>query len=92
LPDPKDFEGKLIHAYVPKIVENTSGSPYIDCVKRLVDPNERLFAKRIYMSGGKVYAESASVEVHDVVAPDSEAVYQAIYADGDEKYYWLKIL
>ena len=94
LPDPKDFVGKVVRVYAPEI-GTLNGSPYIDCVVRTVSPqaqNIAKFAKWIYLDSGAIKAVSSVVEQRDVVAPGTQAIYQAIYADGDNKYYWLKLL
>ena len=94
LPDPKDFVGKVVRVYAPEI-GTLNGSPYIDCVVRTVSPQAQKiakFAKWIYLDSGAIKAVSSVVEQRDVVAPGTQAIYQAIYADGDNKYYWLKLL
>ena len=94
LPDPKDFVGKVVRVYAPEI-GTLNGSPYIDCVVRTVSTqaqNIAKFAKWIYLDSGAIKAVSSVVEQRDVVAPGTQAIYQAIYADGDNKYYWLKLL
>jgi hypothetical protein len=89
LPDPKDFVGKVVHVYAPKIGSITS-CPIMDCVVRLIDQNDRRFAKWIYLDGNRIKAQV--LDPSDTVALGTEAIYQAIYADGDNKYYWLKLL
>jgi hypothetical protein len=90
LPDPEDFVGKVVHVYAPKIGDITS-CPIIDCVVRLIDQNDRRFAKWIYLDGyNRIKAQV--LDPSDTVALGTEAIYQAIYADGDGEYYWLKLL
>lgn len=94
LPDPKDFLGKVVKVYAPQI-GTLNGSPYIDCVVRTVSTqaqNIAKFAKWIYLDSGAIKAVGSAVEQRDVVAPGTQAIYQAIYADGDNEYYWLKLL
>ena len=94
LPDPKDFVGKVVRVYAPEIGTLNDG-PYIDCVVRTVSSqaeNIAKFAKWIYLDSGAIKAVSSVVEQRDKVAPGTQAIYQAIYADGDNKYYWLKLL
>jgi hypothetical protein len=94
LPDPKDFLGKVVRVYAPEI-GTLNGSPYIDCVVRTVSTqaqNIAKFAKWIYLDSGAIKAVGSTVAQRDVVAPGTQAIYQAIYANGDNEYYWLKLL
>lgn len=91
LPDPKDFIGKVIEVYGFNTGSNT-GNHNVGCAKYNVDTTYYAFVKAISNTNSTSIQKEGSGKKYDTIAHDSMAKYISIYANGDNKYYWLKLI
>ena len=90
LPDPKDFEGKIVEVYGFNTGLNI-GDHIVSCVTYLNGSTTYKFVKAIQYGSNGIKKEGSG-KYTDTVAHDGMAKYLSIYANGDNEYYWLKLI
>ena len=90
LPDPKDFEGKIVEVYGFNTGLNT-GDHVVSCVTYLTGSTTYKFVKAIQYGSNGIKKEGSG-QPTDTIAHDGMAKYLSIYANGDNEYYWLKLI
>ena len=91
LPDPRDFLGKVIEVYGFNAGSDV-GEHYVSCVRYKIDNPYYAFVKAISNLNADGIRKDGSGIKYDIIAHDSMAKYLSIYANGDNEYYWLKLI